>query len=322
MSTASKKFALLIGVNYYNYPDCSLRGCVNDVVNMCNVLVDAYDYDRTNIIVLRDDANDSAFLPTRANIIDRLKWLITQSATASEIWIHYSGHGSQIRDQNGDEADGRDEIILPCDFRSAGIIGDDELQSALLMVRSPTVCIFDCCNSATVCDLPWSFQPTSATAFQRIQNYKTVFANKKIYCISGCRDEQTSADAYNAESKLAMGALTMGVIQAMRWNRHCAQLMKIYVDVLMFMRQNGFDQVPVFSSSTDSPDYVLSRAVVSRTNTGVYNQANTGYNGNISASKKSVDIVGHKVVTTWNSNIAMGINKTYKENKTMIMKFI
>jgi len=298
----SKKFALLIGINYYNTPDCSLRGCINDVINMCNVLVDAYDYDRKNIIVLRDDANDTAFLPTRANIIDRLKWLIRQSnAGADEIWIHYSGHGSQIRDQNGDEVDGRDEIILPCDFRGAGIIADDELQSALISIKSPTVCVFDCCNSATVCDLPWSFTPSTPNAFKRIQNYKTVFANKKIFCISGCRDEQYSADAYNAEAKLAMGALTMGLIQAMRWNRHNAQLMKLYVDVLLFMRQNGFEQVPAFSSSTESPDYLLSRAIVTRANAGLYNQTATGYNGNISASKKNINMN----VNAWNNNLVM-----------------
>ena len=307
----SKKFALLIGINYYNTPDCSLRGCINDVINMCNVLVDAYDYDRKNIIVLRDDANDAGFLPTRANIIERLKWLIAQSvAGATEIWIHYSGHGSQIRDQNGDEVDGRDEIILPCDFRGAGIISDDELQTALLAIKSPTICVFDSCNSATVCDLPWSFLASSPTAFRRIQNYKTVFANKKIFCISGCRDEQSSADAYNAEAKLAMGALTMGLIQAMRWNRHHAQLTKLYVDILVFMKQNGFDQVPVFSASTDSPDYLLSRAIVTRANTGLYNQMATGYNGNISASKKSITVDAEsKDVKTWNKNMVMGVKR-------------
>lgn len=305
----SKKFALLIGINYYNTPDCSLRGCINDVINMCNVLVDAYDYDRKNIIVLRDDANDAGFLPTRANIINRLKWLIAQSvAGATEIWIHYSGHGSQIRDQNGDEVDGRDEIILPCDFRGAGIISDDELQTALLAIKSPTICVFDSCNSATVCDLPWSFLASSPTTFQRIQNYKTAFANKKIFCISGCRDEQSSADAYNAEAKLAMGALTMGLIQAMRWNRHNAQLTKLYVDILVFMKQNGFDQVPVFSASTDSPDYLLSRAIVTRANTGLYNQTATGYNGNISASKKNIT-VDSKDVKTWNKNMVMGVKR-------------
>lgn len=36
-----------------------------------------------------------------------------------------SGHGSQVKDRDGDEVDGFDEVILPVDFRKAGIITDD-----------------------------------------------------------------------------------------------------------------------------------------------------------------------------------------------------
>ena len=43
-----------------------------------------------------------------------------------------SGHGSQVKDRDGDEIDGYDEVILPRDFREKGIITDDVRPSSKL----------------------------------------------------------------------------------------------------------------------------------------------------------------------------------------------
>lgn len=36
-----------------------------------------------------------------------------------------SGHGGQVKDRNGDEKDGYDEVIFPLDYQRAGYIVDD-----------------------------------------------------------------------------------------------------------------------------------------------------------------------------------------------------
>ena len=95
------KFALLIGSNYRNIPNARLYGCINDIINIKNMLIDAYDYINSNIIMLRDDKPN--LLPTRANIINNLTNVINESANYEELWIHYSGHGSQYIDDNFDE---------------------------------------------------------------------------------------------------------------------------------------------------------------------------------------------------------------------------
>jgi len=89
------KKALLIGINYLDSPTNALNGCINDVINMRNMLIDAYGYDSTNITVLREDTDNK---PTRTNIINSLTSIIAQSKNLKEIWIHYTGHGSQIDD--------------------------------------------------------------------------------------------------------------------------------------------------------------------------------------------------------------------------------
>jgi hypothetical protein len=86
------------------------------------MLIDAYGYTSSNITILRDDTKNSAILPTAKNIMDNLSDVIANSGKYEELWIHYSGHGSNIRDRNKDEADGYDEVIVPLDFRQVGIV--------------------------------------------------------------------------------------------------------------------------------------------------------------------------------------------------------
>ena len=47
------------------------------------------------------------------------------NGSVSEVWIHYSGHGSHIKDMDGDEEDGFDEVLVPLDYDKNGVISDD-----------------------------------------------------------------------------------------------------------------------------------------------------------------------------------------------------
>lgn len=48
-------------------------------------------------------------------------------------FFHFSGHGGQKADEDGDEEDGNDETIYPVDHEEAGVITDDVMHD--LMVR-------------------------------------------------------------------------------------------------------------------------------------------------------------------------------------------
>ena len=75
----------------------------------------------SGIRLLRDDRRTSytssagGELPTKQNIISGLRWLVNGAARGDALFFHFSGHGAQQRDTTGDEADGYDETILPCD---------------------------------------------------------------------------------------------------------------------------------------------------------------------------------------------------------------
>ena len=80
--------------------------------------------------------------------------------------IHYSGHGSNVPDDDGDEADQRDEIVCPADLDWKDPFRDDWLRKTFDSLRagvSLTV-ITDCCHSGSITR---AVQPPDAPVIQR-----------------------------------------------------------------------------------------------------------------------------------------------------------
>lgn len=264
------KKAVLIGINYINDQQLRLNGCINDAVAMGNMLMDAYDYPKTNITMLRDDLQNSQYLPTAANIVRELRAAVAQSSELEELWIHYSGHGTYMRDYQGDERDGKDELIAPLDCRSVGCISDDLLYSILNETKCPTYLIFDCCHSGSICDLPWKFNYHNGRIYRSLE-HRVRLSNPNIFMISGSRDDQVSMDTFNRDSASYMGALTSGIIECLRYNRHNVLLFKLYFDLCLWMQSKRHAQVPCFSSSTPLPFYYITRSTNKLQNYRFYN---------------------------------------------------
>jgi hypothetical protein len=245
-SKMSKK-ALLVGINYFKTPN-QLNGCINDIMNVRGMLMDAYDYLDSNISLLRDD--DPNKMPTRENIINALKTLVANSASCSEIWFHYSGHGTFQTDRNGDESDKRDEALVPCDFSKAGIILDDELFDIIRMARCRMIIMLDCCHSGSGCDLQYAFEYANGTFRKSVNNAK-VIANPNIIMMSGCKDVQTSADAFDNNTKEFVGAFTNSLLECLRASQHNIDTMKLYNNICFRLIQSKFTQTPILSSSAN-----------------------------------------------------------------------
>ena len=87
---------------------------------------------------------------TKANILYRLEYMIQRAEPGDVLVFYFSGHGSQIRDRNGDElTDSLDELICPYDMdwdRETYILDDDF--DKLFASLPPDVLLeafFDCC---------------------------------------------------------------------------------------------------------------------------------------------------------------------------------
>jgi uncharacterized caspase-like protein len=87
-----------------------------------------------------------------------LSWLVQGCQPGDSLVFHFSGHGSQQKDYNGDELDGYDETLCPTDFETQGMIVDDEINAVIVKPISHGVklhAIIDACHSGTVLDLPF-----------------------------------------------------------------------------------------------------------------------------------------------------------------------
>lgn len=251
----SEKYALLIGCNYLKTPDSRLYGCINDIENMSNMLITNMGFKSQNITMLRDDISDNNMIPTKDVILRELNNIIQKSAIASEIWIHYSGHGSQVVDRNHDEVSGYDSCIVPVDYISAGFIIDDDLLKIIGKSKCPTMILSDSCHSGTVCDLPYSIEYLYGSTFRYTRNNTVAISNPNIIMFSGCKDAQTSADFYDVQHGKSEGAFTDSFLRALKANNYNAKLTKIYVDILRWLSQNGFSQKPILSSSIKMPSW-------------------------------------------------------------------
>jgi hypothetical protein len=86
---------------------------------------------------------------------------VTTAKDGDVVYLHYSGHGVKLADDDGDEADGFDECLVPLDFQTKGIIRDDDLLKILVKPMAEGVfvtSIMDCCHSGSILDLPYSFK--------------------------------------------------------------------------------------------------------------------------------------------------------------------
>ncbi len=139
------KKALLVGLNKYKNPGSDLRGCVNDVIHAKKTL-GRFGFKPDNIRLL---LNERA---TRHGILTRLDWLM-QAKPGDTIVFHFSGHGSQIRDRNGDELNDKlDELICPYDMDWNNPLSDDILKKKFSKLKNGVrmYLIFDCCHSGTM----------------------------------------------------------------------------------------------------------------------------------------------------------------------------
>lgn len=245
-----RKKALLVGINYSG-SRCQLRGCVNDVKRMRQLLCGLYGFvdNPHTMVCLTDDNVDPRYLPTRVNVTMAMRWLAAQTQPGDCLWFHFSGHGAQQRDHTGMEADGMDETILPMDFKHAGHIVDDEINAALVQSLPEGVrltAVMDCCHSGTGMDLSFVWD-TKKCIWEEDDNPLHVACDVQLF--SGCRDDQTSADACTPCSGEAGGAMTMAFITTLAASPHSHSYVTLMQEVHRNMKNRGFRQRPQLTAT-------------------------------------------------------------------------
>lgn len=187
--------AVLIGINDYKAVP-NLFGSVNDVEAMQEILVSRWHFEPRNITVLLDGA------ATRAGILAALDQLARATGPDDIVYVHYSGHGSQVEDENGDESDGLDETLVPQNGRTAGVadITDDELDRVFSRMRSRNVVVvLDSCHSGTA-TRSFDIRARSVPRDTRTELYRQTTQTRAIVPGISSRYVLMSAAAANEEA--------------------------------------------------------------------------------------------------------------------------
>jgi hypothetical protein len=260
------KRAVLIGINKYRTPGADLRGCVNDVKNLKKVLTEYYGFAGKDITVMTD------LKATKKAMEAAIQKLITGAKRGDVLLLHYSGHGSNVPDNDGDEAEKRDEILCPTDLDWKDPFRDDWLRRTFDKLKSGVslTVIMDCCHSGTntrailrpdepvkqrYLPSPWDLVAVESgrklrgavkselRASSRAKRKQSDVVHAAIceLLIAGCRDTQTSADAYIKGSY--NGALTYYLVECIREAKGKLSYRELHKRTLAKLK-GEYDQVP------------------------------------------------------------------------------
>jgi len=238
--TSIHKNALLIGCNYRNTTN-ELYGCINDATNIAQVLKNAYGFG--NIKLMTDD---TPTIPSKNNILAEIKALLDNATSGDLLFLSFSGHGMNVKDKNGDEKDGLDEVLVSINFE---LITDDELNRLIrkhLKKNVTLFALFDCCHSGTILDLRYQYLDSTKSNQNTVERKYSETAGNVIM-ISGCMDKQTSMDAYIKPMASYQGAMTYVFLEAIKKNPTLS-----WLDLLKTMRgilrSANYSQIPQLSS--------------------------------------------------------------------------
>jgi len=247
---SGRRKALLIGINYVGSPS-RLNGCANDAMTLRHVLLqNNFKDDPEHMIIMidefDDDLNCSSPLPTKANIRKGMKWLVQGAAEGDVLFLHFSGHGGQTKDETGFESDGLNETIMPLDFSTKGQITDDEIWDTIVFPLPDGVkliAVMDCCHSGTGLDLPYDLKNRSGLWKEDIN---PAHSKGDVIQFSGCRDSQYSADADDRRKQ--GGAMTTAFAYALKKNPFATygeMMQLIYAN----LKERKFKQRPQLTAS-------------------------------------------------------------------------
>jgi len=228
------KYAIIIGINYKGSSKY-LPGCMNDVITIYKTLIN-WGFQTNNIIVLADDIQKSDIIktsiiqPTSFNINQSLGVFVKQFKNGDSGVIYYTGHG--MRTKIGNKR--IESCIVPIDYKKSGVVSSESIRYYLNKIPSEVniFCLFDCCNSGTICDLKYHYYDTSYRKNVKVKlrkfdytdwNFRqntqlfnnevdtpsslSIDTNANIVSISGCWDTQVSYDLGRN------GALTMAFMK-------------------------------------------------------------------------------------------------------------
>ncbi|MCX6560524.1 MAG: caspase family protein [Candidatus Aminicenantes bacterium] len=281
---AETRRALLVGINQYvpqgsppsMIKDASylgrqewwnLRGCLNDVKVMRELLEKKFRFPPQNIEVLLDAQ------ATRQAIIDAIRGRLIAASSRGDVSLFYfSGHGSRFINTLNGELKRKDETIVPADsYAGAKDIRDKELARLFNEALDKGViltAIFDSCCSGSVCrgfsalDAGQSrYQPeVRSDALEPPDSTKkpeerTELKERGILVLSAAQDDQIAEEAFDEEARdkesRPRGAFSLALSKVLSAASENEPASRIEQRLRSIMLSENRAQIPVFSGTSE-----------------------------------------------------------------------
>lgn len=233
-SPKKNKKALVIGCNYIGKV-YELYGCINDAVNIQNLLKSKYAFDTINLLT-----DHTTVKPTKKNILDELKNMLINSNPGDNLFLSFSGHGSLTKDKNGDELSGFDSMFFCVDSE---FIVDDEIKLVIdnnLKKDVSLFALFDSCHSGTVMDLRYQYLD-SGNSDKTTINEKETETIGSVVMISGCTDTQFSFETLDRQGAMTVSFLNAPHSKTLSWNN-------LILSMRSYLKTSKYSQIPQITS--------------------------------------------------------------------------
>jgi len=207
--------ALIIGVGDYNGDgDCNdeneLPMCQNDALYM-------------GLALSQDEKWDIQMLNSKVSLSkvkDKINnWMLPNEDDNDVSLIYYTGHGSSIPDQSGDEADGRDECLVLC-YNEPWI--DDDFAATINSFEGNVIVILDSCLSGgmpTPQDKSIDTNDDGSVFDSWINEFKNDFmpsnVGSNVIMLMACREDETTMGLWGLDPVFDHGLFTFGILSGL-----------------------------------------------------------------------------------------------------------
>lgn len=214
-------------------------------------------FDMQNIFFLSESG------ATKQRIIDAFQKLYTQTSTGDYLYIHFSCHGQQMMDDNGDEEDGLDEAMIPYDatfwympgrYEGQNHLRDDELGVWIDKLRRKAgnsgniTVVLDACHSGTgnrkneqqeyvrgtaAIFAPDDYKPKRGNNLELSLHLKPKSGSSPVTVFSACMSQENNYEYFHRESSTYYGFLTYALLNVDRKTKASGVSVSSFVKLLV-----------------------------------------------------------------------------------------
>jgi len=243
-------------------------------------------YKRSNIKTL---LNENA---TKSAIVKELELLEERAETGDYIYIHFSGHGQQMADDNGDEPDFLDEAFIPYNAYYRYIVGkyegenhlrDDELECLIDKIRSKigetgsVLVIMDACHSGTgtrvvegedyVRGTSYIFAPDNFVGQRNKDTFRLhLYSDASLAPVtvfSACQPDELNYEFKTGVPPIYYGSLSFFFYESVKESTGMESNLYLYLRIKdkmeRYFRKRNKSQTPYFESTAKDRSFRLSK---------------------------------------------------------------